>query len=121
MSSFILLVEDDEDIRTDLKEMLEIRGYPTVTAANGLEALRCLEGPTLPVLIVLDLMMPVMDGWELRKVLLERPALATIPIVVLSGTASVHNEARDLGAVGYFTKPFSMGSLLETIGHHWPR
>jgi CheY-like chemotaxis protein len=119
MSSFILLVEDDEDIRTDLKEILEINGYPTVTAANGAEALRRLEDSGLPALIMLDLMMPVMDGWQLRRALLDRPAFASVPVVVLSGAAGVHNEARNLGAVGYFTKPFSIRALLETIGRLW--
>jgi CheY-like chemotaxis protein len=119
-ASYILLVEDDEDIRTDLTELLEISGYPTMTAANGVDALEKLETSPPPVLIMIDLMMPVMDGWQLREALLDRPALAAIPIVVLSGAAGVHHEARDLGAVGYFTKPFSMRSLLETIAHHWP-
>jgi CheY-like chemotaxis protein len=120
VSRFILLVEDDEDIRTDVQEMLEISGYPTVTATDGADALRKLEGSPQPALIVLDLMMPVMDGWQLRQALREQPALAEIPIVVLSGAAGVHHEARELGAVGYFTKPFSMRSLLETIERHWP-
>jgi CheY-like chemotaxis protein len=120
MAPYLLLVEDDDDIRTDLQEMLEIRGYPTVTAANGIDALGKLDASSPPVLILVDLMMPVMDGWQLRKALLERPALATIPIIVLSGTAGVDHEARQLGAVGYFTKPFSMRSLLETIEQYWP-
>jgi CheY-like chemotaxis protein len=121
MPEFILLVEDDEDIRTDLKEMLEISGYPTETAANGVEALRRLDGgASQPALILIDLLMPVMNGWQFRSAQLERSALATIPIVVMSGAANVHNEARELGAVAYVTKPFSMRSLLEIIGRYWP-
>jgi CheY-like chemotaxis protein len=121
MSRFILLVEDDDDIRTDLKEMLEICGYPTETAANGIEALRRLaEGSLQPTVIVIDLMMPVMDGWQFRSALLERSTLAKIPIIVVSGAANVHDEARELGAVAHLTKPFTMRSLLESIARHWP-
>jgi CheY-like chemotaxis protein len=119
VSRFILLVEDDEDIRTDLKELLEINGYPTVTAANGLEALRQLEASPPPALIIVDLMMPVMDGRQLGRALLDRRALASIPLVVVSGAAGLQRDARELGAVAYFTKPFSMRSLLDSVARHW--
>lgn len=118
MRGAVMIVEDDAFIRDDLAEILADEGYPVATAGNGAEALDLLRGGDPPSLILLDLMMPVMDGWQLRRELLKDAALARIPIVVLSGAGSVKSEAASLGAVGYVSKPFKLETLLRLIARH---
>ena len=118
MTRPILIVEDDYDIRELFAESLEEAGYAVATACNGREALdrlRAAREPELPAVILLDLMMPVMDGWALREELLRDPALGRIPIVVM--TASRH-----FGDVGddVLLKPFELGELIDTVGRHAP-
>lgn len=115
MSAQILLVEDDEDIRTDLAALLKDFGYRVATACHGAEALEYLRSAERPQLMLLDLMMPVMDGWQLRIELLKDRKLADLPVVVLSGAGNVPNEAAALGAVGFVSKPFNMKHLLELV------
>lgn len=111
----VLIVEDDFDIRHDLATILEDEGYRVVATENGWEALRHLRqsSQTAPCVILLDLMMPVMDGWQLRTELLKDPTLASIPVVVLSGAY----DAKDTvpGAAAYLSKPFSMDALLAVV------
>src|SRR3954447_20692279 len=103
--SAILLVEDDPDIREEAAEALREEGYRVITAANGEEALeRAAEAGPL-CLILLDLMMPVMDGWDCRKRLLKDPRLASVPVVIFSGAGSVHEEKELLRAAGVILKP----------------
>src|SRR5256885_6745720 len=111
----LLIVEDDADIREDLADLLGDRGYQTVTAANGVEALELLRSGDLPSLILLDLMMPVMDGWQLRMELLKDSTLARVPIILLSGAGNLHTETASLGAVGYVSKPFKLEQLISIL------
>src|SRR5215467_11486900 len=80
----VMVVEDDEDIRISLKELLEDDGYQVLLAANGREALDCLERGKRPCLIFLDLMMPVMDGWQFRREQQKRDSLKKIPVAVIT-------------------------------------
>ncbi|MDQ3264883.1 MAG: hybrid sensor histidine kinase/response regulator [Myxococcota bacterium] len=117
----ILIVEDDAELREPLADILRDEGYEVETAANGLEATTRLRNPgTVPNLILLDLMMPVMDGWHFRAEQLKHPALASIPVVVLSGTADVRREATALGAVGYVSKPYKLDVLLSVVRRSSP-
>src|SRR5215207_5223374 len=104
----LLITEDDDDIRTDLAELPDTRGYQTATARNGLEALDQLHSGARPDLILLDLMMPVMDGWELRRVLLDEPELASIPVILVSSARDLARECASLGVAGHITKPFQV-------------
>ena len=115
MSSQILLVEDDDDIRTDLAAMLEEYGYSVTAVRDGFEALRLLRGGGRPRLILLDLMMPEMNGWQLRLELLKDRQLASIPVLVMSGAGSLPMEAASLGATGFVSKPFDLRRLLELV------
>lgn len=115
MLSHVMLIEDDEDIRMDLGAILEDEGFTVTTASNGCEALDYLRQEYTPRLILLDLMMPVMNGWELRGELLKDQRLAGIPVVVISGAADVAREARALGAVGYLVKPIMEFAPLFTL------
>jgi CheY-like chemotaxis protein len=111
----ILLVEDEPDLRADLAFLLEDEGYRVRTAAHGAEALTLLEGGARPAVILLDLMMPVMDGWETRARLRTIPALSTIPVVILSGVANDEEEIDALAVAAYVTKPTSMAQLCAII------
>lgn len=112
----ILLVEDDLDVRGTLAELLEEHGYEVVCAGNGEEALAELSSPAAPSAILLDLAMPVMDGWTFRRRQRSDPRLAAIPTVVIS--ANVPSDAREvlgLGAAAVLAKPFDLERLVETL------
>jgi len=116
MSNKVLLVEDDDDIREAVSDGLRSQGYEVVTAANGLIARDWLRSAgVLPDVILLDLMMPVMDGWHFRSEQLRDGTLAAIPVIILSGAGDVGKEAAALGAAGYVTKPFNIESLLGIV------
>lgn len=113
----VLIVEDDQDIRESIAEVLRDEGHAAETAAHGAEALALLrrESHPPPRLILLDLMMPVMNGWELCAELLKDARLASIPVVVLSGDARVAGKAAELHADGALAKPVSIAGLLEVV------
>lgn len=113
-SRSILLVEDDEDFRVGLAELLRSEGYLVTTAGNGLEALEYLRRGAKPNLILLDSMMPVMSGWDFREKMLEESALASIPVILLSA-AIEDTEAAALNASAYLHKPFALPQLLDMI------
>jgi CheY-like chemotaxis protein len=111
----ILVVEDDDELRDALSDMLAAHGYRLHTAADGQEALRLLTRKTIrPALIILDVMMPVMDGLTLLDKLGEDPSLATIPVVVLSAQ-SQHGTAFPTSVVGVLGKPLELPELLEVV------
>jgi CheY-like chemotaxis protein len=110
----LLLVEDDVDIRETLAEVFEEEGYEVARAANGREALVELGSRPLPAVILLDLMMPVMDGWQLHAELQKVVELATIPLIVLSADGQVEQTACFRGA-GHLRKPPDVVELLEMV------
>jgi CheY-like chemotaxis protein len=110
----ILLVEDDLSIRDALCELLAEEGFEVACASNGAEALDRLTAGDPPVLILLDLMMPVMDGFAFRSAQREDPRLARIPVVVLSAGHGAERAA-SLAADGFLAKPFGVDALLETV------
>jgi two-component system, chemotaxis family, chemotaxis protein CheY len=111
----ILIVEDDHDIRVSIRGLLEHEGYRVLSVANGSAALDLLQDTTpRPALIVLDLMLPVMDGWQFVAHVDRRPSLAGIPIVVM--TAYDTTKAPD-GVVAVIKKPVNMGALLQLVAH----
>lgn len=116
--NFVFLVEDDEDLRGDLAFLLEHRGHRVETAIHGKDALQKLDELGRPCIILLDLMMPVMDGWELRAELLQIPSFSSVPVVLLSGIADIQHQAQSLQAIGYLTKPIDLQRLYTTIGQH---
>ena len=111
----VLVIEDDEEIRESLVETLHDNGHPAVGAANGKAGLELLARADLPCLILLDLMMPVMDGHEFRAAQLKNPQLASVPVVVLSAHRDLDNEARKLGASAWMQKPLKLDALLEAV------
>jgi CheY-like chemotaxis protein len=119
--SAVLVVEDDPDSRDALATMLEDEGYEVMRAANGFEALRQLGNTEARCnLILLDLMMPVMNGWDFRRKQKEAPTLASIPVVLMSAGARLAAATGDLDAAGYITKPVEMSDLLDTVRRYCP-
>ena len=110
----ILLVEDDRSIRVALQGILEDEGYGVATAENGRQALERLRAGAAPDLIVLDLRMPIMDGWEFRAAQKGDPLLARIPVLAVSADGSAKAAAID--AEAYLRKPLSTDALLNAIG-----
>jgi CheY-like chemotaxis protein len=118
----VLIVEDDEDIRADLAAILRVKGFAVEESANGRDALTRLESGPPPCVLVLDLMMPVMNGWELRTVMRAHPTLRNIPVVVVSGAGRIDPKEVDaLEAVAVLVKPFELTQLLELVGRYCPR
>lgn len=113
-----MVVEDDLAIREILCELLEQAGYQVVWAANGMEALAWLKLGHAPRVILLDLMMPVMDGVEFRRALREDPALAPIPVVVLSADQGMDQKICDMQVDGFLAKPFELRALLATLNRY---
>src|SRR5438105_5700385 len=117
----VLIIEDDEAIRTALIDLLDDRGYRPVAATNGCEALAKLQGSAeRPCLILLDLMMPVMDGMTFRRHQLASPELASIPVVVLSAFRDVDSHAQGLGVADFVPKPIQLDLLMTMIRKHCP-
>jgi CheY-like chemotaxis protein len=114
----ILLVEDDTDSREILAEILEEEGYRVACAANGQEALDYLQSNTSPPrLILLDLMMPVMDGWQFLDEQRRTPNLATIPVVIVTGMGA-RTRKNGLGVAGYLLKPIDVTALLGMVASY---
>lgn len=108
----VLVVEDDLDIRESLEQILEIEGYHPLVAENGQAAVDLLEHGERPCLILLDLMMPVMSGWEFLRIQKENTLIATIPVVVVSAAG---DKAKSTNANGFIKKPIELDSLLEVV------
>jgi CheY-like chemotaxis protein len=109
----VLIVEDDADLREMMAQLLAIEGYNAETVANGRAALDYLRKGDFPEVILLDLMMPVMDGWEFRRRQREDPQLAKVPVVVLSALDPA--RAADLGGAAVLKKPLDFDRLLELV------
>jgi CheY-like chemotaxis protein len=113
----ILVVEDDEDARDAMVALLQMKGYRAVPAGNGQEALDYLRRAPLPNLIILDLWMPVMDGWQFRTEQVKDPRLAGIPVIVVTALS----DRTDVDANEIIIKPVDVDRLLTTVSHYCRR
>jgi CheY-like chemotaxis protein len=109
----VFIVDDDVDTREMLGKFLELEGYRVETAANGQQALARLSGGLKASVILLDLMMPIMDGWQLRRELARDAELASIPVIVVSA-AGKERLARIDGS-SYLSKPIDLEELLQRV------
>lgn len=116
---YILVVDDDAAIREALTLVLEDEGYTVRSAANGRDALQLLRaGEAPPQVILLDLMMPVMSGWDFRAEQQRNPTLVAIPVVVLSADRSLQTKAAMVQAQGYLAKPVDISVLIDTVSRY---
>jgi CheY-like chemotaxis protein len=116
MDDYILVVEDDRDLREILGDALRLEGYDVVCVEHGEAALRHLETGARPCMILLDLMMPVMDGWAFRQEILKDQALALIPVVLM--TAAGADRAQSIPSNRILHKPLEMGSVIDAVQEH---
>lgn len=109
----VLVIEDDQDTREMLGRFLELEGFNVETAANGRQALERLGSGVRASVIVLDLMMPVMDGWQFRLEQIRDASLSHIPVIVVS--AAGRDRIDKIKAEAYLSKPVDLDELLERI------
>ena len=112
-SACVLVVDDDAESRPILAKLLRLEGYETMTAANGEEALARLN-ERLPCLILLDMDMPVMDGYEFRERQLKDPRVADIPVLCLTGAVALDEVAQEIG-MRCLSKPVGWEDILMEV------
>jgi DNA-binding response OmpR family regulator len=118
----ILTIDDDEDIRSSISERLEMEGFETVWAKNGrvaLEYLRATNDADLPDLILLDFMMPIMNGQEFYREKMKIPRLARIPVVVMTAGGNLVNvmDKIESPSMGYMSKPMDDETIIKMVTH----
>lgn len=118
-ASPVLIVEDHDDTRAMVADLLSGAGYVVVTAENGRRGLEVLRAAS-PCLIVLDLTMPIMSGWEFRRAQLglADEHLASVPVLVMTALPNPERAAADLGAAGVIPKPLDLDRLLAAVRAH---
>ena len=115
----VLVVEDDDVIRSTMQELLETEGYIVECAANGddaIQVLRCSE--LLPGLILLDMTMPVKDGFQFRAEQEQDVKLALIPVLVMTADGNIEAKTLKVGAKGFIKKPFDVDHVIHMVGLH---
>lgn len=112
----IFIIEDDHDIRVTLRMALELEGYNVSSAADGKQALEILlSGKYTPSLIILDLMMPLVNGWQVLERMKAHPQLKKIPVLV---TSAAGNKSRVNDVMGFIPKPINLDQTLDLIAIH---
>lgn len=117
----ILIVEDNYDIRETVEDVLRTEGYLVYSVSNGREALRALRNMPGPCLILLDMMMPLMNGWEFVQAKKANAVFAEFPVVVISALnarLALNNESTLVDACGYLQKPIDLEPLMEIVRYH---
>lgn len=123
MAQKIVIIDDSELVLTMAGDILAEAGYEVCTAGNSIEANQFIFAADRPALILLDVMMPLLDGDKKLKILKSSPHTRTIPVVFLSSKpeAELQQLTADTGADGYLCKPFTAGSLLATVQRFVPK
>jgi CheY-like chemotaxis protein len=114
----VLIVDDDADIREALTDTLQDEGLQVAATENGQAALDYLRSNARPAVILLDWMMPVMDGAQFYAELSRDPELCAVPVVLLTADANARERAATLGIAGYLKKPVNVEDLLSAIQRH---
>ena len=118
----VLVVDDDTEIRETIIEVLEEAGYTAVGAADGVEALAQLRDPEDRwCVVLLDLMMPNMDGRTFRAQQLQDPGISTVPVVIVSAMSDVEEAAEELKVAAHVTKPVRLADLVKIVDRFCPR
>jgi two-component system chemotaxis response regulator CheY len=115
----LLVVDDDADLREALEEVLRDAGHEVLGASNGKHALEVLGTmPVLPGLVLLDMMMPVLDGGGFARAMRQVPQWRDIPVLVFSASANARQVAEEIGACGHLRKPVDVDTLVEAVRRH---
>ncbi|MFP4497590.1 MAG: response regulator transcription factor [Vulcanimicrobiota bacterium] len=116
MKNKVLLVDDDDQILRSLRTYLELESYEVETASNGVEALQKIKQYD-PEIVVLDIMMPEMDGFEVMEKIKENPETEKLPVIMLTAKGQDVDVLKGyrMGAASYMTKPFNLNELVENI------
>jgi CheY-like chemotaxis protein len=117
----ILIIDDNPDLREGLRVVLGQEGYKVEAAINGRDALNRLYNGLKPCLIIMDLMMPIMNGFEFREVQLADPQLAHIPLIAYSGVTDPRETAQQLRATAYIHKPTEVEQLASVVRQFCPK
>jgi DNA-binding LytR/AlgR family response regulator len=118
----LLIIEDEDDIRENIREIFEINAFEVYTATNGTEGIK-LAAKHIPDLILCDIMMPFLDGYEVKKALSEKKQTSSIPFIFLTAKADILSvrEGMDLGADDYIVKPIKAKELVSTVNKRMKR
>ena len=119
-SRWILVVDDDEDVRDAVMMLLDMTGYAVICASNGIDALQQIRSHGRPGMILLDLRMPCMNGEEFAAALHADPALAPTPIVAFSGDTNAPEVASRMGAQALLKKPVDLTELIDIVRRMMP-
>lgn len=117
----VLVVDDNDDVRDAFITLLTMHGYAAVGASSGIMALRHLREGFRPCVVLLDLRMPEMDGWTVWAKMHAEPALASIPVVMLSGDPEQSRRAQALGMRNFMRKPIDADTLVATVARYCER
>lgn len=109
----ILVVDDDPTILATVSDALDLEGFAVVTATNGAEALEVIDNENRPSLVLLDMRMPVLDGWGFMRAIRERGL--NLSVVVMTAAADARRWGREIGAHGVLAKPFELDELLAAV------
>lgn len=111
----ILIVEDDLDLARTMADVVEGEGYEAAIAMNGRDALDQLGKGVTPDLILLDMTMPVMDGWRFREEQCKTPSVSFIPVIAVTADGDARGKAASIRAVGHIAKPMTIRDLLDEV------
>ena len=114
----LMIIDDDDDLRNALSFIMTAQGYEVTAFGDARRALRALDAGPLPFLILLDLMMAGMSGWEFRAAQLANTRLNPIPVVVLTAANTLSDGAHTVSDVEIVAKPFALEELLEVVGRY---
>lgn len=119
MARPVLIVDDDDNIRSTITEILEQAGYLTIGVSDGEEAMAQLHAGVRPAVILLDMMMPGMDGLSFQAELMKHTGLTPVPILVMTADHRLRDQVRPQGVFGYLAKPMDPASLLAAVARFY--
>jgi CheY-like chemotaxis protein len=118
----VLVVDDEDSIRDVVIAILEYAGYQAAGAVNGRDAIDCLKNNQGRFrLVLLDVMMPLMNAWDVLYEVRQDPALAAIPMVLMTAGSNARQKAMEQGAAGYLPKPIDIDALLDTVEYYYAK
>ena len=118
----VLVVDDEDSIRDVVIAILEYAGYQAAGAVNGRDAIDCLKNNQGRFrLVLLDVMMPLMNAWDVLYEVRQDPALAAIPMIHMTAGSNARQKAMEQGAAGYLPKPIDIDALLDTVEYYYAK